>query len=65
MELLRQAKEDFNQTIIMVTHDPRAAVYADRVIFLKDGLIEKQIIFEHQKSREERLHTLIRSMNNN
>jgi putative ABC transport system ATP-binding protein len=30
---------DFGQTIVMVTHDPNAASYADRVIFLGDGQI--------------------------
>ena len=37
--LLRQAVRDFGQTIVMVTHDPIAASYADRVIFLQDGRI--------------------------
>ncbi|HEX2356978.1 MAG TPA: ABC transporter ATP-binding protein, partial [Micromonosporaceae bacterium] len=30
---------DFDQTIVMVTHDPNAASYANRVIFLADGKI--------------------------
>ncbi len=29
--------DDFGQTVVMVTHDPKAASYADRVVFLKDG----------------------------
>ena len=36
---LRKAVSDYNQAIVMVTHDPRAASYADRVIFLDDGKI--------------------------
>jgi putative ABC transport system ATP-binding protein len=36
---LRNAVDTFGQTIIMVTHDPRAASYADRVIFLADGAV--------------------------
>jgi putative ABC transport system ATP-binding protein len=36
---MRQAVQDFGQTIVMVTHDPVAASYADRVLFLADGRI--------------------------
>ncbi len=35
--LLRTAADEAGQTIVMVTHDPRAASVADRVIFLEDG----------------------------
>ncbi|HEX7298298.1 MAG TPA: ABC transporter ATP-binding protein [Solirubrobacteraceae bacterium] len=40
LELLRRAVDDLGQTIVMVTHDPRAATYADGVVFLSDGLVE-------------------------
>ena len=36
---LREAVKEFGQTIVMVTHDAGAAGYADRVVFLADGLI--------------------------
>ncbi len=36
---LRQSVKEHGQTIVMVTHDPNAASYADRVIFLADGMI--------------------------
>jgi putative ABC transport system ATP-binding protein len=36
---IRSAVDDLHQTVVMVTHDPRAAAYADRVIFLGDGRI--------------------------
>ncbi len=39
LDLLAQAVREFGQTIVMVTHDPIAASYADRVIFLQDGRI--------------------------
>jgi len=39
LELLREAVELDNQTTVMVTHDPRAAASADRVLFLADGQI--------------------------
>jgi putative ABC transport system ATP-binding protein len=41
MKLLRRAADEFGQTIVMVTHDPRAAATADRVLFLTDGLISR------------------------
>ena len=36
---MRKAVDELGQTIVMVTHDPVAASYADRVVFLADGLI--------------------------
>ena len=39
MGLLRHAVDEFGQTVAVVTHDPRAASYADRIIFLQDGKI--------------------------
>ena len=39
LEFMRLAVREFGQTIVMVTHDPVAASYADRVIFLADGRI--------------------------
>ena len=39
LELLRQAVDEFGQTVIMVTHDPAAAAHADRLITLRDGKI--------------------------
>jgi putative ABC transport system ATP-binding protein len=41
LRLLRRAADEFGQTIVMVTHDPRAAAVADRVLFLTDGLISR------------------------
>ncbi|MDG6101980.1 ABC transporter ATP-binding protein [Dactylosporangium aurantiacum] len=39
LSFLRNSVRDFGQTIVMVTHDPNAASYADRVVFLADGHI--------------------------
>jgi putative ABC transport system ATP-binding protein len=39
LDLMRRAVDDLGQTIVMVTHDPTAATFADRVVFLADGLI--------------------------
>ena len=46
MELLRRSCDQLKQSIIEVTHDPRAASYADRVVFLRDGKILKEILLE-------------------
>jgi putative ABC transport system ATP-binding protein len=40
---LRQSVRQFGQTIVMVTHDPNAASYADRVIFLADGQVVTEL----------------------
>ena len=39
MELLKRSCDELDQTVIVVTHDAKAAAYADRVIFLRDGVI--------------------------
>ena len=61
LALLRRSCDEYSQTIVMVTHDPKAASYADRIVFLKDG----QIVDEMRLTEEadagailERLGTL-------
>ena len=39
LDFMRRAVKEFGQTIVMVTHDPVSASYADRVVFLEDGKI--------------------------
>jgi putative ABC transport system ATP-binding protein len=41
---MRRAVDEFHQTIVMVTHDPLAAAYADRVVFLADGKIVDEML---------------------
>jgi putative ABC transport system ATP-binding protein len=43
LDLLRDAVDHFGQTTVMVTHEARAAAMADRVLFLADGLIVKEL----------------------
>jgi putative ABC transport system ATP-binding protein len=43
LELLRSSVDDFGQTTVMVTHDARAASMADRVLFLDDGRIVREL----------------------
>jgi putative ABC transport system ATP-binding protein len=39
MDLLRRAVDEWGQTVVMVTHDPRVAAYADRIVVLGDGRV--------------------------
>jgi putative ABC transport system ATP-binding protein len=43
LAFMKHAVTDLHQTIVMVTHDPVAAAYADRVIFLADGKVVDEI----------------------
>ncbi len=43
LELLRRTCDELGATIVMVTHDARAASFADRVVFLKDGNIVREL----------------------
>ena len=40
---IRRAVDEYQQTVVMVTHDPRAAAYADRVLFLADGQVVREL----------------------
>jgi putative ABC transport system ATP-binding protein len=48
LALLRESSRAYGQTIVMVTHDPRAAVIADRILYLADGLI----VLDQQEATE-------------
>jgi putative ABC transport system ATP-binding protein len=43
LELLRDSVSSYGQTTVMVTHDPTAAAIADRVLFLADGQLVKEL----------------------
>ncbi|MFI1911622.1 ABC transporter ATP-binding protein [Nocardia sp. NPDC020380] len=43
LSILRAAVSEFGQTVVIVTHDPRAASYADRVVFLADGSVVDEL----------------------
>ena len=43
LALLRRSVDEFGQTVVMVTHDPVAAAYTDRVLFLADGAVVDEV----------------------
>ena len=43
LSLLRRSVDEFGQTIVMVTHDPVAAAFTDRVLFLADGKVVDEV----------------------
>ena len=49
LQLLRRSCDELSQTIVMVTHDAKAASYADRVVFLKDGQIADELKLDHRR----------------
>ncbi len=55
LTLLRRSCDEFGQTIIMVTHDPKAASYADRVVFLKDGRIVDELKLNGERGQASKI----------
>jgi putative ABC transport system ATP-binding protein len=58
LELIRSSAEAYQQTIVMVTHEARAAAIADRILFLADGLIVKELTEAGQPDVLEVMSTL-------
>ena len=44
MRLIRQLNQEQGKTVIFVTHDPRLAEFADRTIYLLDGVIHREVV---------------------
>jgi putative ABC transport system ATP-binding protein len=57
LELLRRTVDEHGQTVVMVTHDPVAAAYTDRVLFLADGRVVDEL---RDPTREQVLATTAR-----
>ncbi|MEI6200122.1 MAG: ABC transporter ATP-binding protein [Actinomycetota bacterium] len=60
LTFMRRAVDDLGQTIVMVTHDPVAAAYADRIIFLADG----RVVNEMTEPTAARVLDLMKSLGN-
>ena len=58
LAFLRRSVTEFGQSIVMVTHDPRGAAYADRVVFLADGAVVSELGQPTADSVLERMRTL-------
>jgi putative ABC transport system ATP-binding protein len=58
LEFMGKAVRDLGQTVVMVTHDPVAAAYADRVVFLADGRIVGELADPTVKSVIDRIEQL-------
>ncbi|MCX7838366.1 MAG: ABC transporter ATP-binding protein [Anaerolineae bacterium] len=58
--LLQQVAKEWGRAVLMVTHDPRIAAYADRIVFLKDGTIVNETQLE--LSRAENAESASRMM---
>jgi putative ABC transport system ATP-binding protein len=59
MQLLCKSCKERKQAIIMVTHDPKAASYADRIVFLRDGREIDQLFFPEDELLLSRLRRII------
>ncbi len=62
MELMRRSCDELNQTVVIVTHDARAAAYADRVVFLADGQISTQLTCSALTDITQRLKAILEMM---
>jgi putative ABC transport system ATP-binding protein len=58
LSFMRRSVDEFGQSIVMVTHDPRGASYADRVVFLADGNVVDELLQPSPDSVLERMRTL-------
>jgi putative ABC transport system ATP-binding protein len=58
--LLAQVSHTWKRTVLMVTHDPRIAAHADRIVFLKDGRVVDETRLEGQGA--EAVSDMIRQM---
>jgi putative ABC transport system ATP-binding protein len=58
LSLLRRSVDEFGQTVVMVTHDPRSASYADRLVVLQDG----RIVHDGEAGGSDEVHARLREL---
>jgi putative ABC transport system ATP-binding protein len=58
LAFLRHSVSDLGQTVVMVTHEPMAAAYSDRVLFLADGLLVDELLAPTAESVLDRMKVL-------
>jgi putative ABC transport system ATP-binding protein len=58
LALLRQAVDEFGQTVVMVTHDAAAASTADRIVVLADG----KVVHDGEAGSEAAVHDLMKTV---
>jgi putative ABC transport system ATP-binding protein len=62
MDMLRKSCDELQQAVIVVTHDTKAAAYADRIIFLRDGVVIREKCFGRDESHSQRLKAVIETL---
>lgn len=60
LSLLVQLRNEHHQTILLVTHDPQVAAYADRVIFMYDGRLVLDHVNDKECGHHERVSTIVK-----
>ena len=63
MEILRALKEEEGRTILLVTHNPRDAAFADRVLFLVDGQLSHDAELEGPGLTTQKVHEVLEGLN--
>ena len=53
--LLARVSKEFGRAVVMVTHDPRIAAYANRIIFLKDGAIVDETVLDRKSGDKSKI----------
>ena len=53
LQLLWESCDNFGQTILVTTHDPRVAVFADRVLFMRQGLLVDELALGRREEHDD------------
>jgi putative ABC transport system ATP-binding protein len=63
MTLLRRCCDEMGQTLLLVTHNARDAAYGDKVHFLKDGEVSREVRLEGKEVNESHIYTCLEKLN--